>query len=273
VRSAITELLPTAHLAGSADEADALEVRVADEGERYRVVIAGAARTVEDGARRCDERARTAAVFVVLVLQPPSVAIDEAPVAAPPPGPPLRAAPVTPPPTGSTGPRVEVELSAQLALPVRPVFDGAVTAGGGVRIGVGGSLVSVTAGAALLAPATLRLPTGSVDLLRAPFDVDLRLAGRRGSVEVAGELGLAVALLHAQGHGFTVDESAFGAEVGVRAAGHLRWWLTDRVGVSLALQAVAVPAPARLIVSPAGVVGEAPFLWLAASFGAVVRLH
>jgi hypothetical protein len=49
----------------------AAQVVFVDLGARYRVEVAGHARTIEDPDRRCPERARTAVVFAFLTLEPP----------------------------------------------------------------------------------------------------------------------------------------------------------------------------------------------------------
>jgi hypothetical protein len=88
------------------------EVEVSDLGDTYRVrLVAGGVervRVYRDVGRDCEQRARFAAVFIVLTLMPPELLIDTAPkppppAAAPPepsepPHPTARSAPVVAPP-------------------------------------------------------------------------------------------------------------------------------------------------------------------------------
>ena len=48
----------------------AIAVRVTDQGASYEVEVDGRRTRYHDPRRRCDERARSAAVFVALVLEP-----------------------------------------------------------------------------------------------------------------------------------------------------------------------------------------------------------
>src|SRR5262245_62881 len=74
---ALSSLLPDARVA---DGDHALVVRIDDFGARWRLTVDGASRELPDGARRCEERARQAAVVVALALEPPSVAVAKPPV-------------------------------------------------------------------------------------------------------------------------------------------------------------------------------------------------
>src|SRR5438067_1087137 len=52
------------------------EVRISDERSRYRIAVAGSERELVDEGRRCEDRARAAAVVVALALEPPAVPRD-----------------------------------------------------------------------------------------------------------------------------------------------------------------------------------------------------
>ena len=60
-------------------DGDGVRVEVADRGARYEVRAAGGARRLEDGARRCAERATAAAVAATLLFDPPALPAAAAP--------------------------------------------------------------------------------------------------------------------------------------------------------------------------------------------------
>src|SRR5689334_15407552 len=69
---ALTRLIPSVEVT-SASEAGVFRVEITDLGKRYRLRVGGGDRELAEPARRCEERARAAAVLVALVLQPPSL--------------------------------------------------------------------------------------------------------------------------------------------------------------------------------------------------------
>ncbi|HEY3352733.1 MAG TPA: hypothetical protein VGQ83_05760, partial [Polyangia bacterium] len=83
LRAALARLLPAARLVEDESEPSAVTVRIEDGGAMFRIAIGAGWREVRDPARDCAERARVAAVLVVLALAPP--AIGEPAVTAPPP--------------------------------------------------------------------------------------------------------------------------------------------------------------------------------------------
>jgi hypothetical protein len=109
----IASLLPSRRVLLGPAEPGAVAVRVVDLGGRYLVEVGehGAARGVErrfdDAARRCAERARAAAVFVTLALEPPALAPGDEPepaAPAPPSATPAPASAAPGPPTATPAP-------------------------------------------------------------------------------------------------------------------------------------------------------------------------
>jgi len=96
VAAAIGALVPR----GVAALPEAAQVRLIDLGETYRVEArsdsAARTRTFRDPTRDCDQRARFAAVFIVLTLLPPELALGVEP--EPPPKPPTALGPPPPQP-------------------------------------------------------------------------------------------------------------------------------------------------------------------------------
>ena len=87
----LDRMLPRTKVTADSGPAGASDAAVSDEGVHVRVNVAGQERSFDDGGRQCSERARHAAVFIALVVDPPSIAESrpEGPE-APPPAPPGR---------------------------------------------------------------------------------------------------------------------------------------------------------------------------------------
>jgi len=91
VRGEVETLVPRERLntrLRAASLAGAAPVEVVDLGVRFQIVAAGNTREYRDEARDCAHRARIAAVFVVLVIDPAAILTETAaapPVPAPPP--------------------------------------------------------------------------------------------------------------------------------------------------------------------------------------------
>ena len=80
VLTVLQSLLPSANAAGAPTGAS-----VADRGAAYVVAVGDRTKTYPDADRNCDQRARIAAAFIALTLEPESVPPE-----------PARAAPITP---------------------------------------------------------------------------------------------------------------------------------------------------------------------------------
>lgn len=282
VDGAITALIPR----GVAALPESARVAVVDLGETYRVAVKtdGTARTrlFRDPARDCEQRARFAAVFIVLTLLPPELAAAPPPPPAPPPAPailPARPAPPPPPAPAVVVPapaprRWRLELAAMLEGAPPVAASAAVLATGGeVRVVRRLDPVALALGAGLEPRASFSIGGLDARQTRVPMDLSLRLQRALGGVELAGELGVAAAPLHAEGLGTARPESGTRLDVGARAGASLRFArpgarLAPFVGVHLVL----FPFPYEIAALPAGGLGTTPVLWLGVRAGLSIAL-
>jgi hypothetical protein len=239
---------------------------IEDEGERVRVRVAGEERAFRDPGRACRERARTAAVFIGLVLDPPILPEVKPPAAAATP-----AKPAPPPPASEPG----VPLTLQLGplLETAPVSDAAqvpLAGGFGGRLAWGREL-GVAVGAAFLLPTRLALPAASARLVWLPLDVSLRVAHEAGVVTLAAELGPEFALLFASGDRVKNPRTSTRLEVGARGAVSLTWGMSSHLGAFMTLFGVWRPKPYEFSVNPGLESGTTPPIWLGGSLGLSLR--
>ena len=240
-------------------------VEIVDLGVPYRILAAGQIREYRDESRDCAYRARIAAVFVALAIDPaqlPAQLPAELPAPAPPPVP--QAAP--PASDDSPPPRARLDLGA--------------TAVGGLgpeeRVGQVGAELRWSAGRRRFGPAvgvTALLPVdntvGGVRLRqwRLPIDAGIRarIAGPR--FERYGELGVSAALLSERALDLAASRSQTGIEVGLRLAVGVHA-SRGRLAPFAALAGELVPAPPAIFALPAGTVGHTPLFWIGATAGA-----
>ena len=229
-------------------------VDITDAGATVRVVAAGRVREFRDEARDCVYRARVAAVFAALT-------IDPAAIIAPPP-PPVASAP--PPPPAPSPPSLRIELGAAIDAGVGPSTT-AVHAGGALRLAAGRGRLAFVAGVTPLLPADVSVGGVRLRQWRLPADVGARITSAR--VEAYGELGIAAALLSERALDLARVDSAATVELGVRAAAGYRFATASRFAPFVALQAVLVPLPPAIFALPQGVAGHTPLLWIGATAG------
>ena len=290
VRAEVESLVPRERLNARLRAAggSGAPVEIADLGAPFRITAAGNAREYRDEARDCAHRARIAAIFVVLVVDP--TAILKEPLVtppAPPPSPPPAAA--APPPVG--GQETIVAAAAPLA-PESPGFTrarvrlglGAAAEAGvasdarfgqlgaALRLEVGRGRLVLALGAAVLAPIDATLSGVRVRHARYPTDVSVRARGaialgaRRYLLPYA-ELGVAVALLRESALDLAARQEQSALELGARAAVGVSVAGSSRLAMFLALHAEWVPSPPAIFALPRGVVGHTPTLWLGAVTG------
>jgi hypothetical protein len=241
------------------------ELAVVDLGAGYRVSFEGQAREYADAARGCEERARVAAVFAAVVLEPPEVAERARAVA-----------PVTPVPA-RTAPG-GFELRAGGVLDVGPRQGGsALSSGGELRIAATGRRWGLELGAGARAPARLTWGSYQAQLTRFPFDVDARVVWRRPHLTTTAATGLVATVIDLRGEGTAVGAPASGTrlDLGARAALSLQFLQSPSAWLSpfVALQASVSPRPYRAIVDPVGQIGTAPWAWVGATLGVAVALR
>jgi hypothetical protein len=259
----VRQLVPQAL---SGDGEGALSISVTDLGARYHASVGGVERDFADPARRCDERAKTIALWVALVLEPPSIAV-------PPRSPPTLAVPMArePPPRRRLEASLEVSGALELA-PGGAPYNTPIGGGGAIRLSLSGRYVGGVLGVGAISPSTLDLGVARAELTRVPFDLSARAILRRRLVELDGDLGVVAAIVVAHGAGTPVAESGTRLDLGLRVAGQLRVWPRSRVAPFALVQMGVFPRPYNLTVEPLGTVGTTPRVWLGGAVGLAVRI-
>jgi hypothetical protein len=267
---AITALIPR----GVAALPESAATSVEDLGETYRVDVkadgVARARLFRDAARDCDQRARFAAVFIVLTLLPPELTLNARPPPAAPPAPPPPAVAPSPAPQSrapSTGLRLEAGILAEGA-PAVAASASMRALGGALRAAYRLGPVAATLGVGI--EPRIDFSIGGLDgrALRVPIDVGLRVQRIARGVELAGELSVVAAPLRAEGLNTAMPMSGTRLDVGARAGGLLRFGVPrTRLAPFLGLHAVLFPWPYEIGAIPAGGLGTTPVLWLGATAG------
>ena len=237
------------------------DFRTVDLGDAFEVTTGGQVQRYADAARDCAERARVAAVFVALAMNPPSLE-------APRPPPPSATEPPRPPPTPE---------GLWLSLGVAARVDGAVgggsdatsgaTAGGEIDVAFGrGSFgIEVTAGAMTSTENTV----DSVQVKEQRFPCSLAATVHRrpsAHLEVGAALGAALTpfTLHGQGLDTTLPATRFDAgarlALELKVAGHA---LTPFAN----LHVEYFPRTYEIAVAPLGNIGTTAPLQIGLSFG------
>ena len=258
--------------------------RVLDLGDRFEVAAFGHTRQYLDTARDCAERARVAAVFITLALDPPVLPAIVSRAAhgaargcarnrerAEPAGRGDRSA-ADPSRHPRAGPAFAV--GARVDGPVGAAFpaDG-VAAGPELRGAVGWRFIGFAATAGLLAPTEARLSSVTVHEQR--FPISFALSARRQlarGFEAAAALGVSLVPITLRGDGLMTSLPATRLDTGARAAFDLR--LPALVWLAAPFVSVHVeyfPRPYVLDVAPVGNIGSTTRFWLGASVGIVIR--
>jgi hypothetical protein len=238
-----------------------LRVELQDAGADYRVIAGGAERQFSDASRRCDERARKAAVFVALVLEPPQV--DLPTVAAP-------AAIVA-------GPRrrwlAELEVGGLFDAAPRADTNSLFAGGAQARLFAGARYVGAIVAVSGESPTELELRGARARLTRVPFDAGVRARLRRGKLDLGLDGSLVLAYQSSRGLDAALGVEQSRLEVGIRLAVKAQYWAWARVAPFLALQTEIIPRPYELVLPGAGVVGTTPQYWVGTVAGVALALH
>ncbi len=234
-------------------------VQIVDLGVPYRVIAAGRVREYRDATRDCAYRARIAAVFVALAIDPAEISTEQP---APPPSPPA-------PPPAAAVPRAvaRFDLGAEGQLGVGS-GNRTADAGGSLRLAIGRRRFAFVAGTVALAPVATYLGGVRLRQWRLPVDVGVRaqLAGKR--LEPYGELSLDAAFLSERAPDLASPKSGTSVELGVRACVGARLATHGHFAPFAALGAELLPNPPAVFALPQGVVGHTPLLWIGATVGA-----
>ncbi len=242
--------------------------RVDDLGDRFEVAAAGQTRQYLDAARDCPERARVAAVFIALALNPPATPTVPRVDAVPP------AEPVGPEGTGlpSAAPWwAALALGGRMEL--APAADRqsspAASLGAELRAAVGKRAFGATVAGGVLAPTVVTFGAVPVRQQRCPFRAVATVRHKiPGPFELAGDLGLAFVILRLRGEGLDTVASATRLDVGGRAGLELGLVSPPSSWAPfLALHVEYFPRPYQFDVGPLGRVGSTNHLWVGASVG------
>ena len=251
-----------AHLGPNLDPLPS-DFRVADLGDAFEVTVGGQVQRYADAARDCTERARVAAVFVALAMNPPSLE---------PPRPPPTPAALQPQPP----PARERERS-WLSVGVTARLDGAMgggsdatsgaTVGGeiGVALGIGSFGIEATAG--LMTSTENTIASVQISERRVPCSVSATFRRRASTyLEIGADLGAALTpfTLHGQGLDTTLPVTRFDA--GARLALELRV-ARPALAPFATLHVEYFPRVYEIAVAPLGNIGTTAPLQIGLSVG------
>ena len=238
-------------------------VEIVDLGVPYRILAAGQVREYRDDSRDCAYRARIAAVFVALAIDPAQLATMPTP-AAPAAAPPL---PQTAPPPFDDlqSPRARLDLGATVVGGLGPE-DHVGQVGAELRWSAGRHRFGPEAGVTALLPVDNTVGGVRLRQWRLPIDAGLRARSAGPRFERYGELGVSAALLSERALDLATSRSQTGIEIGLRLAvgvhaSHARF------APFAALSGELVPAPPAIFALPAGTVGHTPLFWIGATAG------
>jgi hypothetical protein len=263
--AAVTAALGSA-LGGDAKAGAADAPRVGDEGDRFWVTARGQTRQYPDPGRDCDERARAAAVFIALALDPPVVPVAPAPPARA--GAAEEVAVVAPPTAPAVAGARWFDLGAGARVDGGPSSETGTAVGFEARASAGGRWLGVAATAGVLAPTESRF--SSVTIRQQRFPLSVALVARRAlapRLVLAGAVGAALVPLTLRGEGLDGASQETRLDVGVRLVVELRIRATRRLAPFVGLHAETFPRAYQLDVDPLGTVGSTGRFWLGASAG------
>jgi len=238
--------------------------RVTDDGDRFSVTALGQTRQYGDPGRDCDERARAAAVFIALALNPP--VLPPAPAARVGDAPQVTAAAAD----ASPAPASErwIDLAAAARVDGGPASETSAAFGFEARLTVGWRWLGVAATAGILAPTDSTL--SSVTVRQQRFPLSVAMTARRGigqRLAVAGAIGAALVPLTLRGESLDGASQATRLDAGVRLACELRLLATQRLVPFIGVHAELFPRAYQLDVDPLGTIGSTGRLWIGASAG------
>jgi hypothetical protein len=248
------------------------DASISDQGAQFRVTVAGQERTFADAVRGCDERAKHAAVFVALVLDPPMIA--EPPVEPSIPAPAPVAPTAEPRPLASSPVALQWDLALGAILLVAPAApDRRASVAGGVDAWVRGKRGFHLGFGMGLLHGTLDFDTAAADAWWVPIDVAAGFTVKPVPWEVGAEIGPSASVLSILGQNLQQAHRQVRVEVGGRASTWARFWFDKKFALFLSADAVLHPIPYVLQINPEGEVGQMPVVWLGASAGLSAALE
>ena len=271
VERAIDALIPR----GTAALPESARVTIEDDGDSYRVEVRSAdaarSRLFRDASRDCEQRARFAAVFIVLTLLPPDLAIPAPPPRLPPlaPAAPPPPAPIAASPAPAAPPRWRLEIAALgEAAPQAFASTSAWALGGELSASYGSGSIAGALSAGLEPRIDFSIGGLQVRELRVPIGAGARLQRVVHGLELAGELALVLAPFHAEGLNSAMPASGTRLDLGARGGVRIRLGTPRRrLAPFVGLQVSVFPWPYEIAAAPAGGLGTTPPLWLGATIG------
>jgi hypothetical protein len=262
---AVTAALTSA-LGNEAGRQLAVAPKVTDDGDGFSVTALGQTRRYADPARDCDERARAAAVFIALALNPPVLPL------APESG--IQGGAAPPTAVAAAGAAAAPASQRWLDLAVAARFDSgpgaATSAAFGFELGavVGWRWLGVAATAGILAPSDSTI--SSVTVRQQRFPLSVALTARHGispRLAAAGAMGVALVPFTVRGQSLDPASQSTRLDAGVRLAFALRLLATPRLAPFIGLHAELFPRAYQLDVAQLGTIGSTGRLWVGASAG------
>jgi hypothetical protein len=274
VATVLERMLPRTKITADTGAPAAANATVYDEGAHFRVNVAGQERSFDDAGRQCDERARHAAVFVALVVDPPTIAdlSAEAPAAPAPPVSRVDAPSRATAERRATGFEWDVALGGVLWVAPEGERRRAATAEGVAAFARGRRGLHLALGVGVLHGA-LHFDDADADAWWIPIDVAAGFNAKTAFWEIGAELGPSASILSIIGENLKQARRQVRVEVGGRVSAWSRFWFTRQMGAFLSVEAVVRPFPHLLDIDPRGGVGEMPAIWLGTSAGLAARFQ
>jgi len=263
----LAPLLPATVLAVGGDAAGPNRAWIEDLGGTFRVVLPEAERTFEDEARDCAERARVAAVFAALTLDPPTFgapATPQTPVPEP--------SPVRRSQTAETALRWDADFGVMPAVaPWSAAAGPVVAAAAAARVALGSNGIGASLGATVLGPVTLEYGAHEFRLISGLVDASALASYELGWARLTGELGPLLSIQWGRGENLPKNRASTRLNGGVRVGATFRFVPARRVGPYVGAAALLWPWPTRVEVEPVGEIGSLPAVWFGATAGLSVR--
>jgi hypothetical protein len=264
VLSVLQSLLPSTRAAPAPTGAS-----VTDRGGAYVVAVGDRSKTYPDAERNCDERARIAAAFIALALEPAS---EPTPVErSAPPAPVVAPAPEDRVPEAARAPpSTWMHLDGVGAFEVSSPF-GLASPGLALEVAAGWGAWGAWAACAWIGAGTIRLPGAGESVRLERFPCALGPAARLVTRVLETELkaGVALGALRAAGQGFATAYSSERVEIGARLAIDAAFSLSPgaRVAPVAGLEVTYYPVPYHLALAPGGIVASTPAVWAGVTAG------
>ncbi|MES1210520.1 MAG: hypothetical protein ABUS79_31660 [Pseudomonadota bacterium] len=259
VAQAVAQAIPPAlHDGAPAPGELPAAVQITDLGDAFEVAVGAEVQRYADPARDCAERARVAAVFVALVLNPPAAPAPRpnAPATTPPPAP-------APPPADA----VRAGVAAR--------FDAAAGAaiGGEVRLFVGRHALGVQATAAAMTATESVLNDVRVRAQRFPCSLAATLTRAAGEhLQLSAALGVSLTPFTLRGQGLMSPSPGTRLDVGGRLEFAARW-RGHAVAPFAAVHVEYFPRTYDIAVMPLDAIGTTAPLQAGVSAGLDFSLH